>query len=85
LIFYSKHFLQRGFAWAQSMNLQYGGKAALIYDVLSEKLESGQVVVSLAADISEHISIAGLVIGARSRNELNDVREWIEDKLSTRL
>ncbi|KAJ5515580.1 hypothetical protein N7527_007140 [Penicillium freii] len=83
IVLFSKHFLSAGFPFAQMDTISFYGPASEIYDALSAEIESGQVIVTLSAEVTETESVASMVFGARNREDLNVVRGWIRDQLST--
>ncbi|KAJ5955961.1 hypothetical protein N7501_010240 [Penicillium viridicatum] len=83
IVLFSKHFLSVGLPFAQMDTISFHGPASEIYDALSAEIESGQVIVTLSAEVTETESVASVVFGAPNREELSVVRDWIRVQLST--
>lgn len=48
---------------------------------MSAEIESGQVIVTLSAEVTETESVASVVFGGRTREDLHTVGDWIRDVL----
>ena len=83
LCLFSKHFLSLGLPLARIHTLSFCGPASTIYYLLSTKIESGQVIVTLSAEVSDSESMVSVVFGGKDREDLLVVCQWIEDRLPT--
>ncbi|KAJ6180090.1 hypothetical protein N7519_010551 [Penicillium mononematosum] len=83
IVLFSKHVLSVGLPFAQMQTISFHGPASEIYDAVSAGMESGQVIVTLSAEVTETESVASVVFGAGNREDLSVVRDWIRDQLST--
>lgn len=67
----SDHFYQRlGLPYAQFGSFQYGGETGDLYDLLSQMINSGQIVLIAATSIDVQLNMADLVWGGRDIEEL---------------
>ncbi|PIG69167.1 hypothetical protein AARAC_005085 [Aspergillus arachidicola] len=85
LSLFSKHFLSLGLPLAQVDTVSFAGPASRIYDILSAKIESGQIIITLAMEISDADSMALVVFGGQTRDYLTTTHQWIQDRLLTGL
>ncbi|KJK60339.1 ATP-grasp domain protein [Aspergillus parasiticus SU-1] len=85
LSLFSKHFLSLGLPLAQVDTVSFAGPASRIYDILSAEIESGQIIVTLAMEISDADSMASVVFGGQTRDDLITTHQWIQDRLLTSL
>ncbi|KAE8339938.1 hypothetical protein BDV24DRAFT_152339 [Aspergillus arachidicola] len=85
LSLFSKHFLSLGLPLAQVDTVSFAGPASRIYDILSAKIESGQIIITLAMEISDADSMASVVFGGQTRDDLTTTHQWVQDRLLTSL
>ncbi|KOS42427.1 hypothetical protein ACN38_g6676 [Penicillium nordicum] len=83
IVLFSKHFMSMGLPFARMKTVSFPGPASGIYTALSASIESGQVIVTLSAEVTDTESVASVVFGGRTRDDLNAVADWIEDVLRT--
>ena len=83
LCLFSKHFLSLGLPLAWTHTLSFCGPASKVYDLLSTKIESGQVIVTLSAEVSSSESMVSVVFAGKDRDDLLAVCQWIQDTLPT--
>ena len=81
LCMFSKHFLSLGLPLARIHTLSLYGPASTAYDLLSTKVESGQVIITLSAEVSDSESMVSVVFGGKDRDDLHAVCQWIQDRL----
>lgn len=81
VVLFSRHFLSMGFPFAQMETVSFCGPASVPYDAMSAEIESGQVIVTLSAEVTETESVASVVFGGRTREDLHTVGDWIRDVL----
>jgi hypothetical protein len=84
LVLFSKHFLQHDLPFALFDTVRFGKPAKIVYEILSSELKSGQIIVTLAAEISDTESMASLIIGGRSRADLLAVQQHVHGALALR-
>lgn len=80
-VLFSRHLLSMGFPFAQMETVSFCGPASVPYDAMSAEIESGCVIVTLSAEVTETVSVASVVFGGRTREDLNTVGDWIRDVL----
>ena len=83
VVLFSKHFLSIGLPFAQMETVSFDGPASLTYDAISAKIESGRVIITLSAEVTETEFVASVVFGGRTRDELIAVGDWIRETLLT--
>jgi hypothetical protein len=83
IVLFSKHFMSMGLPFAGMETVSFTGPASGIYAALSASIESGKVIVTLSAEVTDTESVASVVFGGRTRDDLNAVADWIRDVLRT--
>jgi hypothetical protein len=78
----SKHFHKRlGLRFAEAGSFRFGGDCAKVYDVLSQQIESGDIVVNALVNLDDKSAMVDLIWGGRSREDLARLGEHIGREL----
>lgn len=80
----SGHFWkERSLPLAQFAAFQYGGATDDIYNALSQMIQSGRLVVTATASISEQLNMADIVWGGKTQDDLLETGDLIRQILTT--
>jgi hypothetical protein len=79
----SDHFFkQRGLPFAEFAAIPYGGAVENAYNLLSQEIDSGKIVINGMANVAEQSNMVDLIWGGRDEEDLAKTAESIRLKLS---